>query len=363
MEDHKFNDDLLLLASDRERAKTAYPAVFFALDHEALRHCFLHHDVPANKAKRRARRCGLLSVILTAVALCGASMTPLFHHATHGWLLGTGFAVLGIAGVLIGFFGLLYGPPKRRWLEHRLMTEWLRQFHFQTILSNLDLLASASSGGEGEAPFEARRTQSFSALLQRFDGHLPAELGNITNNEQSSDIWVQQPPADVPEAMLERLPEDIFSAYRDLRLRHQLNYASWKLQRSGSVIDRSLRGTRAMLGFLSIGAVVLLFGIDLTAALVMPWQTAWFPDMELHIAAICLAVIALAARAIEEGMQVRVEIDRYRNYQNTVWALLRRFESMASRRDKVQVMVEMERVAFLEMKAFLMANREATFVM
>jgi MFS family permease len=363
VEVHKFNDDLLLLSTDRDRAKAAYPAVFFALDDEALRRDFVQYDVPANQAKRRARRSGLVSVILTAAALCGASTGTLFHHVSYGWAFGTGFAVLGVVGVLIAFFGLLYGAPKRRWLEHRLMTERLRQFHFQTMLSNLDLFGSLSANGDSQDLYRQRRARSYSAFLQRFDSHLQAEFESIASDEQSSDIWLQKRPEEVPVEVLNMLPEDLFAAYRDLRLRHQLNYASWKLQNSGSVFDGSLRGMRTLLSFVSIGAVILLFGVDLAAATVTPWQLAWFPEVELHIVALCLAVIALAARAVEEGTQVRIEIDRYRNYRNTLRALLTRFETTASRRDKVQVMIDMERLVFLEMKAFLMANHESTFVM
>jgi hypothetical protein len=43
-------------------------------------------------------------------------------------------AFLGVVSILIGFGGVLYSGAKRRWLHNRVMTERLRQFHFQAFV-------------------------------------------------------------------------------------------------------------------------------------------------------------------------------------------------------------------------------------
>lgn len=360
MEELKFNDDLLLEEVDRERAKAAYPSIFFALDNEALRTEFWKHDPPANEAKRRARQAGLVSVVLTTIALCGAAFAQIYHGSACAWILGTLFSGLGVIGVAIAFFGVLYGPSKSAWLKNRLMTERLRQFHFQTFVSGLSILADPT---QRERLFKERCHRAFQAFQQRFEGRLPVELESVAADVQSADIWLSERPSEIADDVLDRIPEDAFAAYRDLRLRHQLNYASGKLLRTHSVFDGKLRSTQRLLAILSIGAVMIVFALDLTGALVTPWHVAGFPEATLHVLVPCFAFVALASRAIEEGMQVRVEIDRYRNYRNTLRALMGRYTDASSRRDKVQVMVDTERLVFLEMKAFLMANHEATFVM
>ena len=48
-QDHKFNDDLLLTAKDRQFAALKYPTIFHVLDHPELRQLFSHYDKLANQ--------------------------------------------------------------------------------------------------------------------------------------------------------------------------------------------------------------------------------------------------------------------------------------------------------------------------
>ena len=58
----------------------------------------------------------------------------------------------GIMSVVIGLWGVLYAKSKRQWLRQRLMTEWLRQFHFQTFVYHLpEIVASLGKSGDVEA--------------------------------------------------------------------------------------------------------------------------------------------------------------------------------------------------------------------
>src|SRR5580704_7377152 len=69
----KFNDDLLFGPEDQENARLAFPAIFHVLDDDALRTLFKTFDNPANHAKKRSLRAGILAVALVVIALFGTS--------------------------------------------------------------------------------------------------------------------------------------------------------------------------------------------------------------------------------------------------------------------------------------------------
>jgi hypothetical protein len=57
-----------------------------------------------------------------------------------------GSAALGLLAVVIGFMGILFGA---KWLLNRLLTERLRQFHFQTFIWRLsDIAESCKDDGK-----------------------------------------------------------------------------------------------------------------------------------------------------------------------------------------------------------------------
>ena len=140
---HKFNDDLLIWDEDVEYIKKKYPTLLHILDFDDLKKVFLEYDEPANAAKRRSRVWGYVTIVLAVGALLGASAYPMYEDASAAETFGLLAAICGVASVPIGYWGLMFGKAKREWLYRRLMTERLRQFHFQTIVFRLpELLAS-----------------------------------------------------------------------------------------------------------------------------------------------------------------------------------------------------------------------------
>lgn len=140
---HRFNDDLLLEDADRDFAKTHYEAIYHALYHEALCKTFNELDPKANSARKRSRTWGSRAVVLVSVALLLAVSEPLYAQAhTLALILAALSGLCGIAGAGIAKFGVLHARQKRAWLENRLRTEKLRNFHFRTMLKLSHLLLS-----------------------------------------------------------------------------------------------------------------------------------------------------------------------------------------------------------------------------
>jgi Domain of unknown function (DUF4365) len=68
-------------------------------------------------------------------------------------------------------------------------------------------------------------------------------------------------------------------------------------------------------------------------------------------------------RAIEQGLQPEREIERYQQYRSAVRAILERYDEAPSQAAKIEIMREMERLSFDEMRNFLITNERSRFVM
>jgi hypothetical protein len=71
----------------------------------------------------------------------------------------------------------------------------------------------------------------------------------------------------------------------------------------------------------------------------------------LHLFAVFCAVTALGMRTLEEGLQPKRELERYQNYSDDVQEIANHFER-GSCADKFQAMIEMEELAYNEMREF-----------
>ena len=75
--------------------------------------------------------------------------------------------------------------------------------------------------------------------------------------------------------------------------------------------------------------------------------------------ALTAAVVAL--RVLNEGLLVRTEAERYRWYLASVRSIARRYEK-AETDDRIRLIRELERLAYQEMRRFLITSKEARFI-
>ena len=365
-EDHRFNDDLLLDEQDQATARDAFPGCADVLKHQELQVFFKRFDEPANYAKTRSRCAGFAAVILAVLALFGASAAPLYKHLPKDLAFAKAIevasAILGAVSVVVGLGGVMYWRSKKEWLYKRLLTERIRQFHFQTFVCRVDDVAESIKGDTKS--FLAKRQHWFSAFKLRFEKKAAAEFGNVLQSEESSGAWLHPAPRELDRDLLDALPEAFFESYRELRIRHQLQYADWKLRKEQGLFSAlGLRRQEEILASGSLIATLALFIIELSVviALLAVWKE--YPKDWAHVAAVWCAIVALALRTLEEGLQPKREIERYWRYRVAIQDILRRFDDAQSRAAKLNAMVEMERLSFQEMCDFLRSNYEARFVM
>jgi hypothetical protein len=87
-----------------------------------------------------------------------------------------------------------------------------------------------------------------------------------------------------------------------------------------------------------------------------------FASNSIYVVTIWIALAALAVRAVEQGLQPEREVERYQQYRSALRAILDRFDRAATQGEKIQIMEEMERLSFDELRNFLITNERAKFV-
>lgn len=361
----KFNDDLLLTEADQKLAQERFPEVAHVFNFPELRDIFVRYDAQANRAKNLRRRAGYVAISFGVVALLGASGTAIYEKSLGQWAstIGGISACLGIAGLLIGSIGALTGQAKRRWLSNRLMTERLRQFQFQMVVCHVSEVLESTVDQAARDRFIGKRRAWLTEFLSSHQGHLTAKLRSTLDDDAEDDCLLHSPELRRPSTASDRSPLQLFSAYRLLRLEHQLQYANYALRTDETIVPTSCVRQLEILRDVSLGFIFIVFLAHLAVALAQAGWWISFPDRPFHLAIIWLAIGILAVRTVEEGLQPGREVERYRQYRAAILSLLKRFDGAASPSERIGVMLETERAAYQEMRSFLKTNDDARYVL
>jgi hypothetical protein len=249
------------------------------------------------------------------------------------------------------------------------MGERIRQFHFQTLVFRVPEILASLKDATGKALFLSERNLWFETFKAQFIGKLDSAFAAIIQEEQSINPWLfgdvtkREQPAEMQE---NKNLNPLFDAYRELRIVHQLDYTNYKLQNDYRIISAMPRRQLAVISGVVFALIVLLvvMHVGILAGTLFPRSMlASFHSPDAIVVIILLALAALAIRAIEQGLQPEREIERYQQYRSGVRAILERYDSAVSQNAKIEIMREMERLAFEEMRNFLVTNERSRFVM
>jgi len=366
--DRRFNDDLLLSEEDRQLAKALYPEIYHVLDHPELRATFSPYDRIATSARLSSQRIGLLAVALATSALVCSAAFPLVERIpnTPNWI--TQALLYGEAGGIIGTLitagGLGLARYKRTWLEARLMTEILRLWHFQSLIcrgKEIALSCNPSDAGAQRAFLESRE-RSFDAFKREWNGSLDSHLMDLIESPEAGYHLLHDKPTEYPPD--NPILPTVFAAYKALRFRHQVNYATHKLQLMTSHPFHILKWpaailqkrTEALASFCLIGSLLLAFLIVAGHSFHMTHHLGW------RVGIIVLLIVNVATRAVQDGLAAPEDIQRYNDYAGQARYLEQRFEDSDVAAQKLVLMGELERAALQELKGFLRAHFEARFI-
>jgi len=375
-----FNDDLLLNSRDRDLAAAIFGDILYVIDFPELRELFSSYDVPANRAKKYRRTIGVLAIVFGVIALLGASAALLYDKEQAEWprqLAGL-CAVMGVLSLLLGSVGTLVGRSKRRWLCGRLMTERLRQLHFQTLVCRPEeIVESARDSAARQRYLEARRGW-LAAYRLAHEGHLPARLRETLDDDAEENVWLhadlrREGRIDPANPAL----RGVFAAYRLLRFEHQIQYANLRLGADPGVFASSATRQLAVLRNVALLFILITFISNLALAAVLGFgalfsnspapaaavQSGILSSAHVHVVILWLFVGIVAMRTLEEGLQPAREVERYTHYRSCMLSLLKRFDAAADPHEKLAVMREAERAAYQEMRGFLRTHNDASYVL
>jgi hypothetical protein len=353
----KHNTDLLLDAAEREAFGARFPQFMFAFDDAGLRALFEPADAKAAKAKRRSRRAGVIAVTLVTFSLMIGALSTIFLGEPWFRVL-IGIAAAGaVIGVLIGWAGVLSAGARDEWLRQRYLCERIRQLHFQTLARWAPTIIDAARRNDPKEFYAARlaRTEKFRS---RIVNPSAVKLTHLLS-EREDDVWLVE--GDETPLADDDLSSRYFEALEELRLVHQANFTSLQLLAFWSFPPKSALQTANALTAIGGFSALLMLTLGVVG-LVIDAATGRLADLT-HAVMVCLAVLLLAVRALEEGFQVHSDVARYRLYDASLRRLGDRFGRARDVAGKQLVLIELEETCFDEMVGFLRSHHEARILM
>ncbi|HEX5008485.1 MAG TPA: hypothetical protein VFV70_15330 [Hyphomonadaceae bacterium] len=350
----KHNTDLLLDAGDREAFAARFPQFMFAFDDVGLRALFEPADAQAARAKRGSRRAGVLAVALMTVSLMVGAFSAFLAGEPWFRVAIAVAAVAALAGVLIGWAGILSAGARDEWLRQRYLCERIRQLHFQTLARWAPMIIEAARRND-PAAFLAARLQRTEKFRNRIVNPSAVKLTQLLSERDEDDVWLVE--ADDTPLADDELSRKYFEALEELRLRHQTNFTSLQLLAFFALPPKSSLQTARLLTGIGAFSALLFLALGVVG-LVIDAATGRFASLT-HAAMVCLAVLLLAVRTLEEGFQVHSDVSRYRIYDASLRSLGDHFRDAATSAERQAVLIELEETCYDEMVGFLRAHHEA----
>lgn len=366
--ERRYNSDILLAHADRELAQQQFPKIYHILDHPELRNKFSEYDKIANTKKRVVQRYGLAAVLLATIALLSSALNPFISDQLPTWIHTTSLIaeIAGIIGVLIATGGLWFGRPKREWLKARLMSEILRQWYFELLICRSSEIDASCDSTVADAQETFRRSRAiwFEAFVRDYEGSLDSYLEDMINKPETGYEFLHDP---MSHCVSSPVREEIFAAYKQLRFKHQRNYATyqllsetdkplWKvLSWPAKVLQERLEKLASACLLLSLCASTLII-VGHFAHFTLPST----PPLPAVI--VILMILNVAIREVGAGLTAPESLERYHDYAEKIRYLLTRFDESSNAEKKFNLMEEMERAALEELKGFLRAHHNAKFI-
>jgi hypothetical protein len=359
------NDDLLLGAPARAFFAAHHPAVLPVFDWPELRALFARLDGRAGQYRRHSRFFGVAAALLGGLSLVVAALTPLVAAlSSTTWplrLLGAAAAALVLASGATGYVHLLWSRSRAGWLEQRFLTERLRQLHFQFILCNLPAAVAAMRDAQGLAQWTALRARALAVFERDVRAPIVASLASLVADEAQEDIWLdpawrEDSPCPAPgaefDAILETMARQRFGIQR--------RYCQLKLEPGFHSCATRLRVIRTVSDVLTLALLVLAGATGVATLLVDPRDSLLLAALA-SVTGLASAVI-VTLRVIGEGLQLASETGRYIWYEAAARGLERRF-AQGGPAARIARLRDMERLAYEELRWFIVDFREARFVM
>ncbi|MCW2275294.1 hypothetical protein GJ654_12535 [Rhodoblastus acidophilus] len=364
------NDDLLLNPADRDDFARQHPRLAPIFDWPEMRDLFVRHNDPAVAARKQSRRAGVRAVYLGGLSLALSALNPFLvslvppsgEIAQYGQIiLGVLSAGLAVCSTLMGVAQVMSGDQKQRWLINRYWAERIRQFHFQAVINNLSAVVTAIKNGTELGKWRELREGEFKSFQYAEQKDIATVLNRLEQDLAEDNVWLNKSWAAAPAAPSESDDlTELFSGLEALRFDVQIRYVGDKLN-GGIFSPKTRAGWFLRTSDILTSVIVLLTAATgLSLAFGADSKSSWFLLIVGLGGVLTAAVVSL--RVLNEGLQLRAETERYEWYVASVKSIKQRF-AKAQLAEKVELLREMERLSYQEMRRFLISYKNARFIM
>jgi hypothetical protein len=333
------------------------PSIRFLFEFPELLRLFETIDPEAQRARQLSRTLGFASIGLVLGALLLASADPAMETLDPGLRESLGYAAagLGLAGTLLGLATRGHASPRARWLRVRMQTEILRLFHFHFTAQRLPEGLRAAGDPAAEIAWRAERTAALERLRQKILTDPGATYVRLLADRDFAPFAGLV--AHEPEGTLgnRAAADDVFAAWRALRLEWQLGYCDAKLAHDGAPRRQEVLFSR--IAWSCIAVIVALHFMHFFE------HALHIPRVLLQTAVVWTALIALGARAFESGLAPQREVERYEQYRSNICVALRRFDDAPSTQARIEVMRAFEATSQEEMLVFIRTHASSHFLL
>jgi hypothetical protein len=359
------NDDLLFADDTRAHFRTYHSAALDVFDWPELRARFAEFDKMANAARRRSRSGGTQAVLVGFVALLIAAIMPVMTLSSPDGvlarLLGSLSALLAVAATIWGYSQLLTGRRKAEWLSNRYWTERLRQLNFQFIISNLTLAVALMRDPQRKPEWDSRRAAALAEFQIRYVRSVTESFQRMREDDAEEEFWIneewqQRPALPLPSTDLDTL----FALLKMQRFDIQKRFSI--LKTTPGIHSASTRAAIVAVTSNILTVVTLVGTIAYGLVLAMAAQSTpqlWSKLITAGIAISAATIIFL--RTMNDGLQFTSETERYNWYRASVGALSARYND-AELAGRIELLRDMERLSYQEMRWFLNSFHDAKFV-
>jgi hypothetical protein len=290
-------------------------------------------------------------------------------------LLGFFAALLAGFSIFFGYAQVVWSRSKQEWLINRFKTERLRQFHFQLILSELPMVVEAGINEKGQERWLKLRAEELDKLDHHVLRRAEEQLYHLTNDEAEDRPWISEQwrhalePQSINRTDLEPHQNSLkrlLEILRQQRFGIQISYAS--LKRRAGLHSPATRAKVVHVLSDALSVILLAATAGMGVSYVLALCSSATPNGPVISSIVIFGLIAslssagiVGLRALKEGLLLSADAERYKWFDAAVKALEARFDAVDDSR-KIDLLREMERLAYQEMRRFLISAQGTRFV-
>lgn len=364
----KANSDIGLNQGDEAYLREQFPKLAEVLIWPELVAAFKKHENEALAKKSSSRRNSFYAIVFMVLSLSTTivvSAPIVTEWTSHPDWMKPLVAIVSLSFLILSLIlgkGILFGRRRDTWLYHRLIGERLRHLYFQFLLEHM--CEACSEGSMSPGTISASRKLALASVLKKICAPVYVQIvKGDTNLEEAAllDGKVSCEDAELDPGKI----EEFRRFWQEFRFGWQIGYATEQAGRRASPfpVFGSLADQEHTVSSLEFVATVGIIALQCLAVAAQFFGTVATVENAVLLASI-LAVAIVGLQAYRNGMGLTEDLSRNRVYASYSAKLLRDYRKAlqtGSISAEIQIMAEMEDLAYFETREFLHTHTNARF--